>query len=297
MSEEPHVLLDHVELRALTDPDKNSSASELSSELKVTGSSDAISEDEFHGTLMEYRDGILDAVFTEAEYRINACGEPNYPFSLEGKALVSKDNSFSTVYTFLLFLSLFGEDAVTGVNGAKLFEDVCAYATATYFGCQDALAETYVFGFPRRIEPKGFVTSLADLCDRRILEGEADAKFPGASTKDASLDIVAWLPFPDRRSGKLIAFGQCATGQYWWGKRTELNPGDWIRAWLKKTPQVVPVKMFFVPHAIDPIEWAQLGYAAGIIFDRFRITFLAEQSVPHSLRAELQRWSTAAGTQ
>ena len=34
--------LDHVELRALTDPDRNSSAAELTSELKVTGSSDAV---------------------------------------------------------------------------------------------------------------------------------------------------------------------------------------------------------------------------------------------------------------
>ena len=112
--------------------------------------------------------------------------------------------------------------------------------------------------------------------------------------KDASLDIVSWLPFPDKQSGKLIAFGQCATGKHWWGKRTELNPYDWIRAWLKKTPQVVPVKMFFVPHAISRTEWALLGYVAGIIFDRFRISYLAERSVPESLRANLRDWNKAA---
>lgn len=295
MSDEPHDLLDHVELRALTDPDKNSSAAELTSELKVTGSSDAI-DDEDTETVSERREGILDAVFTEAENRVKACGETYYPFGLERKALLSKDDSFSSVYTFLLLLSLFGKDAVPGINGAKLFEDVCAYATAKYLGCGESLAKTYVFGFPRRLEPKGFVGALDELCRNKILEGKADTKFPGVKMmKDAGLDIVSWLPFPDERSGKLIAFGQCATGKQWWDKRTELNPYDWIRAWLTKTPQVVPVKMFFVPHAITLNEWAQLGYAAGIIFDRFRVVHFAEQSIPTSFRAELQKWSKAAG--
>jgi hypothetical protein len=293
LSDGPHDLLDHVELRALTDPDKNSSASELTSDLKVTGSSDAIDEQQGE-SLSEYREAVLDAVFTEAEYRLNACGEANYPFSIDGKALLSRDDSSSTVYTFLLLLSLFGKDAVAGTNAAKLFEDVCAYATAKYFGYHELLAKTYVFGFPRRMAPKDFVGALKDLCRNKILEGEADTKFPGARfMKDASLDIVSWLPFPDGRSGKLIAFGQCATGRKWWDKRTELNPYDWIRAWLTKTPQVVPVKMFFVPHAITENEWAQLGYAAGIIFDRFRIAHLAEQSIPEPLRAILRDWSNA----
>jgi hypothetical protein len=296
MSDEPHDLLDHVELRALTDPDRNSSAAELTSELKVTGSTDAIDEEESAESLSEYREGLLDAVFTEAEYRINACGESNYPFTLQRKALLGKDESFSTVYTFLLLLSLFGKDAVPGADGAKLFEDVCAHAAAKYFGCQESLAEAYVFGFPRRIAPKDFVGALNDLCGTKILEGEPDDQFPDVKTmKDASLDIVSWLPFPDKRSGKLIAFGQCATGRNWWDKRSELQPYEWIRTWLTKTPQVVPVKMFFVPRSITVGEWAQLGYIAGIIFDRFRITHFAEQSLPTSLRSDLQNWSKSAG--
>src|SRR5437870_5248063 len=114
MSEDPHDLLDHVELRALTDPDRNSSAAELTSELKVTGSSDAIEDEDTDESTSQSREGILDAVFTEAEYRIKAVGESYYPFSLERKALISNDPSFSTVYTFLLFLSIFGKDAVPG---------------------------------------------------------------------------------------------------------------------------------------------------------------------------------------
>ncbi len=295
LSDQPHELLDHVEFCALTDPDRNSSESQLASELTLTGSQDAIVDDESDINSDDSLEGILDAAFTEAEYRIQACGEAFYPFSLEGKALLSNDESLSTVYTFLLFLSIFGEKAVAGQNGAKLFEDVCSYAVATYLGCYETPAESHVFGFPRRVAPKGFVGALEDLCHTKIREGLPDTRFPDIHTmKDAGLDIVAWLPFPDRRSAKLIAFGQCATGADWWGKRNELQPGDWVRTWLTKTPQVTPMKMFLVPHAIGIGEWAKLGFAAGVIFDRFRITHFAERSISESLRVDVQHWSNAA---
>src|ERR1051325_426877 len=178
MSDKPHELLDHVEFSALTDPDRNSSKSQLASELTITGSSDAIDEDDTEQDKLDPIEAITDAVFTEAEYRITACGEGNYPFDLQQKALVSNDEALSTVYTFLLFLSRFGENAVEGANGAKLFEDVCSLATAVYLGCESALAENYVFGFPRRVAPKNFVAALTDLCGNKIREGVADDKFP-----------------------------------------------------------------------------------------------------------------------
>jgi hypothetical protein len=296
MSDKPHELLDHVEFCALTDPDRNSSKSQLASELIVTGSVDAVEEDETEQDKVDPLEGITDAVFTEAEDRIKACGgEANYPFDLQRKALVGKDESLSSVYTFLLFLSRYGEKAVEGVNGAKLFEDVCSHAIAAYLGCHEALAESYVFGFPRKFAPKDFVGALEDLCRVKILEGKPKAEFPDINLmKDAGLDIVAWLPFPDKRSSKLIAFGQCATGQNWWGKRHELQPQSWLNTWLSDQPQATPIKTFFIPHAVTVSEWAQLGYQAGIIFDRFRITYLAEPSISDGLRINLRDWNRAA---
>jgi hypothetical protein len=278
----------------LTDPDRNSSKSQLAGELLVTGSVDAI-DDETERDRANSLEAITDAVFTEAEYRIGACGEANYPFDLQRKALVSKDEYLSSVYTFLLFLSRFGERAVEGVNGAKLFEEVCSHAIAAYLGCREALAESYVFGFPRNFAAKNFVGALEDLCRVKILEGKPKAKFPDINLmKDAGLDIVAWLPFPDKRSSKLIAFGQCATGENWWGKRHELQPQSWLNTWLSDQPQVTPIKTFFIPHAVTVSEWAQLGYQAGIIFDRYRITYLAEPSLSDALRGSLKEWTRAA---
>jgi hypothetical protein len=295
LSDNPHELLDHVEVSALTDPDKVSSTSQLKSELMVTGSEDALTDEEGEVTLEEYFEGVLDSVLTEAEDRIVACGEENYPFTLKGKSLSSKDSSFTCVYTFLLCLSFYGKDAAPGQNGAKLFEDVCAYAVAAYLGCHKTPSEKHVFGFPRRIGPADFVAAVQDLCLKKLGEGEPDSKVPDIeSMKDAGLDIVAWLPFPDKRSSKLIAFGQCATGRYWREKVNELQPFSWCQTWLTKHPKVTPVKIFFVPHAVTVSDWERLGYHTGIVFDRFRIAYFAENAVPESLRDELQGWSTAA---
>lgn len=112
--------------------------------------------------------------------------------------------------------------------------------------------------------------------------------------KDAGLDIVAWLPFPDGRSSKLILCGQCATGRYWRAKVNELLPIHWLQTWLANHPKVIPVKAFFVPHAVSVVDWEKLGYHSGIFFDRFRIAHFAEKAIPKPFRDELEKWAIAA---
>lgn len=261
----------------------------------VTGSEDALTDEEEEMSVEELVEGVLDAVLTNAEDRIKACGDDAYPFLLAGKSLSSKDSAFASIYAFLLCLSYHGKDAVSGENGAKLFEGVCAYAVGNYLGCLNTPAENYVFGFPRRIGPADFVGAVDDLCHRKMCEGTPDNQVPDLHTmKDAGLDIVAWLPFPDGRSSKLILFGQCATGKRWRGKVNELLPNAWCQTWLTKDPKVTPVKAFFVPHAVSMVDWEKLGYHSGIFFDRFRIAHFAEKAIPKPFRDELENWAIAA---
>jgi hypothetical protein len=293
LSDEPSELLDHLEICALSDADKNASASELRTDLGISGSIDAMDrENDDNIAESERMEGVLDAVLTEAEGRILGCDEQNYPYTLSGRVLLSRDAEFAQVYTFLLLLSVYGEGAVPTINGAKIFEDVCAHAAQAYFGNPGELTHSFVFGFPRRVGPKDFSGAVEELCLQKIREGSPHTNFPGISSyKDAGLDIVTWKPFPDGRSSKLIAFGQCATGGNWREKRHELQPADWCRTWFFKTPQVNPIKMFFIPHTVSDRDWAALGYQAGIIFDRMRITHYAEKGLPDSLRHEMRQWS------
>jgi len=65
---------------------------------------------------------------------------------------------------------------------------------------------------------------------------------------------------------------------------------------MTKTPHVIPLKMFFVPHSISSDDWVELGYQAGIIFDRFRISHFSEKTLPKILRSSLQKWNRSAFT-
>lgn len=289
LSDDPAELLDHLELRALRDPDGNASAAELVTELTMGGSGDA-RDDEMQTPLSEELAGIVDAVFTHAEDRNSHCGENGYPFTIDGNVLLKQDDDFSRVYTFLLLLSAHGKDAVSGTDAAQLFEDVSAVAAANYLGNCDG----FVFGFPRRMKPKDFPGALAKLC-KFIGEGKPDRKMPNQDTmKDAGLDVVVGKPFLDRKPSQLIAFGQCATGGNWRAKKHELQPETWCRVWMSKTPQVNPAKMFFIPHSVTADDWVHLGYHAGIVFDRFRISYCCEKAITPALRKRLTTWSNAA---
>lgn len=293
LSDDPADLLDHLELRALRDADGNASAAELLTELAMGGSSDARDE-EATETLSEEMGAIVDAVFTQAEDRMVHCGKNGYPFGIDGNVLLKEDSDFSRVYTFLLLLSVHGKDAVPGTDGAKLFEDVSAVAAASYLGSGDLSKDAFIFGFPRRLRARDFPGALANLCTY-IGEGKPDNKMPNRKTmKDAGLDVAFSKPFPDRKPSQLIAFGQCATGENWRSKRHELQPADWCREWMLKTPQVNPAKMFFVPHSITSDDWVHLGYQAGIVFDRFRIAYCCENTITPELRKRLTEWSNAA---
>jgi hypothetical protein len=295
LSDDPADLLDHLELRALRDADGNASAAELLTELSMGGSSDARDEEAATETLSEEMAAIADAVFTQAEDRRIHCGKNAYPFGIDGNVLLKEDSDFSRVYTFLLLLSAHGKDAVPDSDGARLFEDVSAVAAASYLGSSDISKDPLIFGFPRRLEVKDFPGAVANLC-AYIGEGKPDSKMPNINKmKDAGLDVVFSKPFPDKKSSQLVAFGQCATGENWWDKTYELQPGDWCREWMLKTPQVNPLKMFFIPHSVSANDWVHLGYQAGVVFDRFRIAYTCENTVTGELRKRLTAWSNAVG--
>ena len=110
--------------------------------------------------------------------------------------------------------------------------------------------------------------------------------------KDAKLDVVAWKDFHDKRPGKLIGFGQCATGNDWHNKRTDLQPLDWCRHWMRDVPLVPPQRMFFVPHRIEPDEWSITSTAAGLTFDRCRTSKHASL-VDNNAKKQAGLWSAA----
>ena len=112
-----------------------------------------------------------------------------------------------------------------------------------------------------------------------------------ADQKDARLDLVVWRPFRDDRPGKLMGFGQCATGGDWPDKLTHLQPETFCSMWLADSPVVPPARMFFVPFRIGLRRWMDVGRKGGIIFDRCRIAF-STRHVDEDLMRECAEWTS-----
>lgn len=290
-------LADWLEIRTFRDRDGNSSHVELLKALRMSGTGDALDEeDETNAAIESWEDpyeAAVESAFTEIEDRFNACGAERgmYPFALEADYIALGRDTRASVYTFLLLLSRYGGSAGRKpAQGAKFFEEVCAKAVEEYIGGANVTVKSRVFGFPRRVPPAGFEAALQKLCDE-LQEGTGPRNRPSSKDqKDAKLDIVAWRDFDDARPGKLITFGQCATGKNWSEKLTDLQPCKWCQLWMEDMPAVSPVRMFFVPHRVSQKDWIQSSIYGGILFDRCRIARHSSLIGP-SLRKELAAWS------
>ncbi len=242
----------------------------------------------------------MDAAFWRSG---SLAGSPGaYPFRFEADG--SRLRAFSQCgdsYCLLLMLSMRGLDGPVDASDQSLsdaralFEDVCAYAAGVYLGVpSDALADScWAFGWPRRDGPGSFGEALVALHDR-LRESYREFAPPTSSprAKDAKLDVIAWRTFPDRRPGKAILVGQCATGhRNWVDKVKELaEPRKWFEKHLGYSPHADPLRALFVPFALDhdDDEWRGLCFDAGIVFERLRIAYFAH-SLPQELSADCQK--------
>ncbi|HVT19438.1 MAG TPA: hypothetical protein VHQ90_25075 [Thermoanaerobaculia bacterium] len=282
--------------------DHNSSLQDLIQVIRRTGTIEAIGGDaevdEAGDRGAEKTQSLAEAAFEEIEDRLEACGGSQvgmYAFRVFPQYIESSEAKQMSVYRFLLLLSEFGKDAgPPGVDGARLFELVSLSAAERYFGCDSSPAHSYHFGSPRRSTNRKFAVALSELCFQ-MGEG-AGCRSDRASRrhqKDAGLDLSVWCPFYDGRSGKLIGFGQCATGSDWKDKLTHLQPQTFCAMWMRDTPAVLPVRLFFVPFRIPRQGWLESSMRGGILFDRCRIASLARGMRP-DLLAACDEWATHA---
>lgn len=278
-------LADWLELKALASADANSSITDLVRELQRNGTTEEPVRDESDETTNDDDDdddekpdsreqravALAEDAFSAIEERKLACKiEGAYPFEIDNRSIQLRRDGLKSAYAFFLMLGEFGQKK--GVKRAtKIFEHMCATATRAYLGPNTSTA---VFGFPRDVPNlgKGFKKAVNDLCFLLSEGVQCRHSDKVRDEKDAGLDVVAWRSFPDGRVGKLIAFGQCATGDDWTSKTTELLPEAWCNTWLAEAPASQPVvRMFFLPYRVRLKDWDSVSRRAGIVFDRCRL--------------------------
>jgi hypothetical protein len=283
-TDDPAEHADWLELAALLSTTYSVSIQEFMASLGIAGSADALPEFQDPEAavidLDELAEPLAEAAFSELDERVRACGGKlgSYPFELGENALSLKTGWSESIYVFLMLLSHYGAKAGSTSKATKLFEQVAADALKIYLGSGSPLMNTVVFGFPRDYEEKDFASALNGLCKDIGEGGGVSATYEVPAQKDAKLDIVGWKEFEDRQLGKLIVFGQCATGE-WNEKLMELpEPFKWCSYWMQQVPTVLPVRSFFVPHRIAQKRWRYVCHFGGILFDRCRIAHLLKEA-------------------
>ncbi|WP_400193793.1 hypothetical protein [Hymenobacter sp. B81] len=274
-------LADWIELNALISPDLNYSRGDLERALNAAALKELPNNESIESKCVEVFSELSDRAFFASD---------GYPFELTSPSLLqAKDDYLKyTPYVFCLCLSYFGWSAQD--NPAKMFERIAGIAAKEYIG--GYLLE---FGAPRSGSPvpKGFADAVKYLC-KMLKEGDSISDSPLEDEKDDGIDIVAWKPFVDGLPGKLVLFGQCATGENWDTKLSEMQPQSFCKKWMRKPLESEPIRSFFMPHRLNRRSWSKATHDAGIIFERCRIAFWAQKEASPSIDfAPVSAWIQA----
>jgi hypothetical protein len=278
----PVDLADWLELSALSNKDRNASKADLQRLLTRAGGDDPAEEG---GSV----DGICLSVFVELESRQRAAPEA-YPFEVATPVLRARPNAQSEfpAYVFCLCLSAWRwiKSKERPDAARRLFEDLSCFVARNFLG-----GEAFRFASPRDPRFKSFSAAVDQVC-KLVGEGNCFRSDQDPEhKKDDTLDVVAWRHFPDRREGKLVLFGQCASGGNWLGKRPELQPRAFAGLWLERIFAVDCLRAFFVPHRVGDDAWEETTRKAGLTFDRCRVAYWAHQGGSFPGQEKLLAWA------
>jgi len=122
-----------------------------------------------------------DEAFSELHDRHVAC-HGRYPFHLSGEVLGAGRGVARATYSFLLLLGAFGAAAgPAGLDGASLFEEVCAGAGRSYLGGRRAGARSIVLAL-RDAGRRPASGRRSTTCARRSGRGAAAARARASAT-------------------------------------------------------------------------------------------------------------------
>jgi hypothetical protein len=238
----------------------------------------------------------IDEVMVEIERRASACGS-GYPFHLDTEGTVLRHDEENVVhqaqiYRYLLLgtrLNMKKNGTQAQVDGALLFEEVCAHILKNFLGGERA--RSLVFGTASQ---GSFEDKVNALC-HHLGEGAGYRNLNTApeQAKDGKLDVVAWIPFSDQKVGQLIIFSQCKTGTSWEDQVSHLQPTAFINKWIDGAVAVHPVRSLCVSEAFSRAHWHTICIDAGILFDRCRIVDFCPV-LEKKLIDKVGRWTAAA---
>lgn len=208
-----------------------------------------------------------------------------YPFTIENGGL-KYTPSKTGVYEFCLAVARNPKGIAPKIPKASaIFEFISRDILTVHFGKGTFGFRTGapIYAFEKRgVGTKSTFETLHQKCGE-FLWSPAPG-FPPEPThkdlKDAGLDVVVWKPWQDGRHGLFFVLGQCACGK----NDINVNKGRELSLkrlsnWLRPVSHATPLRCFLAAHHIpNSIALYELSGEAGIVFDRARITLIAESA-------------------
>ena len=245
-----------------------------------------------------------DQVFDELEFRADVLKE-HYPFELNLKdhnwhlspAPKSHDPEIKAArisYLFCLLISAVRDGTLPADDRdtlskaiPHLFQEISAKAACGLLG-----GHVISFGWPR---PDGstFHSALKDV-SKQLKLGKPLESVPlwsKGQEKDAGIDVIAWRDFPDKQPGKMVLFGQVASGNDWTEKPIK-NAMTLFWGWFSRRPTEHFIPAIFIPfpqhHGCTGRNDEAFGCVAdseawrreqqfGLVIDRLRIAGVVAQ--------------------
>jgi hypothetical protein len=284
-------LADWAEALMLVEDVDYMSASDLRGRLledgEPTEESDELTAENEQDELADYDDLDLyqtdvEALLREVELR-EGLAPTIYPFVRSDDGVRRAGGPSQPLYEFLLLLSLvnvpFRKESYSH-RISRLFDLLAVAAITSQFAGGKAIR----FGAPPQGDrPGGIKTGLKWLAGELglVLNEEIPA---GRHGGDAGVDVVAWRPFRDGRSGFLIFLAQCTVALDKEQKSKDIAEKLWRDYFTLKWD---PLTALVVPYCVDLDDatvWATLGYSVTMVIDRMRLCELLEETEAVSIR-------------
>lgn len=258
-------------------------------ELVALSKGSAIGSDALHvlGRPLGLGDADISVGLTTMSRRAAQLGA-SYPFRvLNGVA--ARPTAASFPWTSLLLLSNGSPARAAMPLGAAALhlEQITASALSNLFGPATQVAR---FGWPSdEGRPPEFPAAIRWLADK--MGADIGNAYRPPYRKDGGVDVVAWRPFLDGRSGFPVVLAQCTLEQDYVHKAADVDLRVWA-GWLRL--DVDPMTALAIPTVVPHGEaWNALA-ARTIVLDRSRLVGLIDgQALPVCLAA-VQEWTQRA---
>jgi hypothetical protein len=224
----------------------------------------------------------LELAFAEIDDRSKRLDE-TYPYARQEGVIERREKEISFVYDFLCILALEAapyRQQREWRRSDPLFDELVSLAAVRHLG---EGANSIVFGWPPRgsTRPTNFVQAVSWVGQQLGIDDARMDRPP--DDNDGGVDVIAWKPFKDGRTGFPTYLIQCTVQLDYARKGREVEPHIWLQ-WLGFG--TAPVSGIAIPFAVQRGDdrWLHMDNRSSLILDRSRICELLNGAAESEIR-------------